>query len=63
MGMKEGFAMPAVWRWRWMITLKDLTVNKLEKKIEMVGKCKSDAEIENAVLEGDLKFPHPVSLL
>lgn len=36
---------------------------QLEKKIEMVGKCKSDAEIENAVLEGDLKFPHSVSLL
>lgn len=55
--------MPAVWGWRWMVTPRNLTVNKLAKKIDMVGKCKSDAEIENAVLEGDLKFPHSVSLL
>lgn len=46
-----------------MITLKNLTGKKLEKKIEMVGKCKSDTEIENVLLEGDLKFPRSVSLL
>lgn len=62
MGMKKGFAMPDVWRWRWMITPKDFTVNK-PMKIEMVGKCKSDTEIENAVLKGDLEFTYSVSLL